>query len=292
MRRLGLLLLLAACGAPTGPAAGKTGPPTVYVVNYPLQYFAERIGGGEVRVVFPALDGDPAFWKPDGEAIAAFQSADLILLNGAGYAKWIAHASLPESRCVDTSAAFKDRFIRLEDAPTHTHGPTGAHEHGRVAFTTWLDLTQAVAQAYAIRHAFLRRWPEGGFQPRFEALRDDLLALARELGEVIPTEPVVASHPVYQYLARRHDLKLRSVHWEPETVPDAKGWSELQAILEEHPAKLMLWEGTPMPETVRRLAALGLKSAVFDPCGNVPARGDFLDVMQRNVANLKRARAD
>ena len=27
---------------------------TVYVVNYPLQYFAERIGGGHVKVVFPA----------------------------------------------------------------------------------------------------------------------------------------------------------------------------------------------------------------------------------------------
>ncbi|MBW1818522.1 MAG: hypothetical protein JRJ60_15370, partial [Deltaproteobacteria bacterium] len=33
----------------------------VYVVNYPLKYFAERVAGEYARVVFPApKDGDPA----------------------------------------------------------------------------------------------------------------------------------------------------------------------------------------------------------------------------------------
>ena len=30
--------------------------PMVYVVNYPLAYFAERIGGGQIEAVFPASD--------------------------------------------------------------------------------------------------------------------------------------------------------------------------------------------------------------------------------------------
>ena len=63
---------------------------TVYVVNYPLQFFAERIGGEHVNVVFPApADVDPAYWMPDTPTIAAYQQADLILLNGAGYARWV-----------------------------------------------------------------------------------------------------------------------------------------------------------------------------------------------------------
>lgn len=62
--------------------------PTVYVVNYPLQYFTERIGAEHVKVVLPAPAGeDPAFWKPDVNTIAAFQGADLIVINGANYAK-------------------------------------------------------------------------------------------------------------------------------------------------------------------------------------------------------------
>ncbi len=87
--------------------------PTVYVVNYPLQYFAERIGAEQVRVVFPApADEDPAFWKPDVETIAAFQAADLILINGAGYAKWLKTASLPKSKVIDTSRAFQGGLYR------------------------------------------------------------------------------------------------------------------------------------------------------------------------------------
>ena len=69
---------------------------TVYVVNYPLQYFAERIGGEHINVVFPApANVDPAYWMPDAPTIAAYQQADLILLNGARYAKWINKVTLP-----------------------------------------------------------------------------------------------------------------------------------------------------------------------------------------------------
>ncbi len=51
-------------------------PLTVFVVNYPLQYFTERIGGEHVNVVFPApTDVDPAYWMPDRPTIANFQRA-------------------------------------------------------------------------------------------------------------------------------------------------------------------------------------------------------------------------
>jgi zinc transport system substrate-binding protein len=76
---------------------------TVYVVNYPLQYFAERIAGEHATVVFPApSEVDPAFWLPDPHTIAAYQRADLILLNGATYEKWLTKATLPYARRVDT----------------------------------------------------------------------------------------------------------------------------------------------------------------------------------------------
>ena len=66
---VGVTVFTARAGAKDADA-----PLSVYVVNYPLQYFAERIGGPDVRVVFPApADGDPAFWKPSPEQIAAYQ---------------------------------------------------------------------------------------------------------------------------------------------------------------------------------------------------------------------------
>jgi len=45
---------------------------TVYTVNYPLKYFAQRIAGDRATVVFPAPpDVDPVFWMPDPETTRA-----------------------------------------------------------------------------------------------------------------------------------------------------------------------------------------------------------------------------
>ena len=269
--------------------------PTVYVVNYPLQYFAERIAGERVKVVFPApADEDPAFWKPDVDTIAAFQAADLILINGAGYAKWLKTASLPKSRMIDTSRRFKADMIAVEDEAVHTHGPAGEHAHTGTAFTTWLDFRQAAQQAQAVLEGLSRLLPahQDALQQRYAELERDLLALDARLDAIVAprrAQPLLASHPVYQYLARRHGLSLQSVLWEPEVMPEAEQWEALQSILETHAAAWMLWEGDPLPASVQKLQTLGVQSLVFDPCGNVPEQGDFLSVMQANVARLQQA---
>jgi len=153
---MGFLLLLSA------PLLLCSEPLTVYTVNYPLQYFTQRIAGDHARVVFPApADVDPAFWMPDRKTIGDYQRADLIVLNGAAYAGWVSKVSLPRLHQVDTSKAFK--------------------------------------------------------------------------------------------------------------------------------ADWMLWEKQPLPEIAQQLDSMGIGIAVFDPCANRPANGDFLSVMQQNIANLRRA---
>ena len=82
----------------------STSLPRICVVNYPLKYFSERIAGKTARVEFPVPAGvDPVYWTPGAEIIETYQKADLILLNGASYAKWINKVSLPKSKLVDTS---------------------------------------------------------------------------------------------------------------------------------------------------------------------------------------------
>ncbi|TNF89189.1 MAG: zinc ABC transporter substrate-binding protein, partial [Gammaproteobacteria bacterium] len=134
---------------------------TVYTVNYPLKYFAERIAGEHAEVVFPTpADVDPAFWKPDTVTIGAYQGADLILLNGANYAKWVGQVSLPRRRLVNTSAAFADRLIKTEAGIAHHHGAGDEHAHAGTAFTTWLDPRQALLQAEAIAQALIKKRPQ------------------------------------------------------------------------------------------------------------------------------------
>jgi zinc transport system substrate-binding protein len=263
------------------------------VVNYPLEYFAQRIAGDLLDVAFPAMVGDPALWEPMAGEVARFQEADLILLNGAGYAAWATKVSLPSARIVDTGKPISDRFIRLEDAVTHSHGPGREHEHGGLAFTTWIDPELAIEQAGAILDAFERRWPEfaDSFESGFSGLRRDLEALDADLKAITvegKPRPLITSHPVYQYLERRYGLDARSVHWEPDQVPDETMIEELREVLSTHPAGWMVWENQPVPESVTMLTGLGLQSAVFDPCGNRPESGDYLTVMQRNVQEMQR----
>jgi zinc transport system substrate-binding protein len=295
---VGLVIVFFGCGGAgpseeTSPSGTGDAKLSVYVVNYPLQYFAERIGGDRVEVHFPApSDGDPAFWSPDMATVTQYQAADLIMLNGADYAKWVPTVTLPTSKLVDTSEGFKDRIIYEEEAMTHSHGPGGEHSHGASAFTTWLDFGLAVEHAASIRDAFIKARPEyeSTFQEGFQALESDLMALDMELEALVADKsqiPLTGSHPVYQYLARRYGLDIQSVHFEPGEMPGQEGWHELEHIMQSHPAKWMLWEGEPLPETKARLEEMGVGSVVFDPCGNKPVVGDFLSLMKNNIATLK-----
>jgi zinc transport system substrate-binding protein len=269
--------------------------PQVYAVNYPLAYFAERIAGESVKVVFPVpADVDPAFWSPDAETVADYQRADLVLLNGAGYAGWLQRATLSQSRLVDTSVALADLLIAVDDTVTHSHGPGGDHSHQGSAFTTWLDMDFAISQARAVFDALVRLHPEDepDYRERLQELEKDLRELDTRLKVVadrIGDQPLLFSHPVYQYLARTYELNGRSVHWEPDETPGDDQWRELFELLSARNSAWMIWEDEPLPDTASRLEGMGIHSLVFRPCGNRPAGGNLVSVMQDNVLALERA---
>lgn len=295
---LGALALGVACAEQAKESAPQTGEDallSVYTVNEPLRTFAERIGGEHVDVVLPAPpDVDPAFWKPAPSIVAEYQRADLILANGAGYAGWTRHATLSRARLVDTSAHFADRLLAQGAGVTHGHGPEGAHTHAATAFTTWLDPTLAALQARAIAEAFIARRPgaEEDFRAGLRALEADLEALDAQLGAALRPfagRPVLFSHPVYQYLARRYGLSGHSLHWEPGEQPAASEWSRLEELLAETPASVIFFEGEPHPEVERRLAEMGVRVVVFAPGGNAASEGDWLALMRANAGRVERA---
>jgi zinc transport system substrate-binding protein len=277
---------------PVEDRADTSAPIIAYTVNYPLQYFAERIGGEHVEVVFPAPpDVDPAFWMPPPTTIAAFQEANLIIQNGAGYARWTDQASLPRGRRVNTSANFRDRWIALADDVSHGHGPQGAQNHTGTAHTTWLDPSLAKEQARAIGSALssLRPAARADFETELRSLEADLDELDRALARALApysASPVLFSHPVYQYLARRYSLTGRSLHWEPAEMPDERAWNQFERSLPEPRPRVLFFEGEPHAQAAVRLSAMGIRIIVFEPVGNRPAQGDWLSAMRSNVARL------
>jgi zinc transport system substrate-binding protein len=288
-------LLLAACGGETAPepaasAAEKTRP-LIIASNYPMYFFTREIAGDSAEVIFPSMEGDPANWKPRSDAIARMQSAQLVVLNGAAYESWLNWVSLPDGILLDTSAGIRDRLIPLEDETIHQHGPEGEHSHQGFAFTIWLDPTLAMEQASAIEQAISELVPENKethranlarLQARLSELDQELKRAFEALGE----QPLIFSHPVYQYLAARYGLNGISVHWEPGEDPGIKAWIDFQEILRRHPAKLMLWEDEATAVTTSQLEQLGVLPIPFQTASNLPLTGDYFDVMSANISRL------
>ena len=300
-----LPMLLVSCNRKEPASAAKTGDgrdvPVIYTTTYPMQYFAERIGRGKVLVFCPVPGDQAAFLQTvNADMIRAYQNADLIVINGAGYDSWIEMLFLAESRIVDTSKPFEKDFIIVRNTVTHSHGPAGAHSHGRLDGHTWLDPVYAKIQAEEIKKAMTEHFPAHAaeFEEGFSSLAGDLEKLDRllaELSKQYDGRPILASHPSYSYLARRYKWNVVDLDpgLDPTRMPDDTTLEEIKRVLKTHPAKYILWEACPSDEVARRSEGeLGLKGVVFSPCkelGEEDRRSGrhYVKIMKENVANIR-----
>ncbi len=266
--------------------------PVVAAANYPLAYFAERLGGGAADVLFPVpADADPSFWRPGIADIAAIQSADVIALNGAGFATWPTKASLPRSRTVNTSAGFSERLIKT-DTVTHSHGDGGQHSHTDTASYTWLDFTLASEQAGTLADAMMRQMPDqaDAIAANRDALLGDLAGLnthAATVGATAGSTAIITSHPRYQYFGAAYGLDISAVDWDANEDPSAAQWAALEDTIAATGAAVFIWEAEPATASRERMATLGLTDVVFPPLANRPAEGDFLTLMETSLQQLE-----
>lgn len=286
--------LLVACTdkEPVSPdSVASNRKPVVITSNYPLYFFTREIAGENIDVSFPTIEGDPAMWAPSGEDIGKLQNADLLILNGAGYESWLAFTTLPDGLILDTTAQLQDMLLPIENETVHQHGPAGEHSHQGTAFTTWLDPRLAIEQVRVIMQGLSRLAPEHSesFKSNFEKLNQRLLQLDQSMAQafaVLGPQPVIFSHPVYQYLQQRYSINGRSVHWEPDVEPGTREWIDFGNLLREHPAEIMIWEASPADAVLAKLDQVGVRSAVFNPAGNQPDQGDYFVVMEENLRRL------
>ena len=233
---------------------------------------------------------DPSFWRPSIADISAVQAGDLILLNGAGFATWIDRVSLPRARLVDTSAGIRDQFIVTETI-THSHGDGGEHSHEGLASYLWLDPLLAIAQAEAIATALIARdlVPQSQVEARLTDIRADMSALDARVQTALSNLEgleIIATHPRYQYFARRYNLSITALDWDVGAMPTPEQLANLDRLAAQQGAQVLIWEAQPLPEAVQAIEALGLQSVVFEPWARKGVDGTFLAAYETAVSAI------
>ncbi|WP_416235941.1 metal ABC transporter solute-binding protein, Zn/Mn family [Psychrobacillus psychrodurans] len=136
-----LLLLLAACGNNEENVATKDQQVQIYTTVYPLQYFAERIGGESVNVssIYPAGANEHTF-EPTQKDMMALADADLFFYIGLGLEGFVDNAkkTLAEEnvKMVATVDAVSDEQLE-ESLHVHEEATTEeSHDHEHEEATT------------------------------------------------------------------------------------------------------------------------------------------------------------
>lgn len=278
--------------------ADDVGKLVVYTTFYPTEYFTQRIAGDLVEVVNPVPDdADAISWQPDRKSLIAYQQADLIILNGAEFEKWVGQVTLPEDKIVNTAQPFDHRFITIENAVTHSHGAGHTHSHEGLDGHTWVDPVNAKAQAKEIAKVLTKRLPnhKRALKAGYEALASDLDALDsifKNYRKSYDKQPIFMSHPAYNYIAKRYRWNIVNLDLDPQQMPTLAQLADINAKLKKHDAKYLIWESEPDADIAERIEhETGLHSIVFTPLELLSqeqrtAGVDYLDVMQQNVKNI------
>lgn len=286
---------LFACGGQDSMPDPGAGPPLVVTTFAPTEYLAARLAGPAAEVVcdLPG-DADALFWEPDDAALRRMQGADLVVLFGAGMDAWRERVSLPSSRVVVAAERFRPQWIEFESSVVHSHGGGERHAHTGTDPHAWVDPLLLLEAGRAVHEGLagvVDADERAGLDARLAELEADLRALNDGFAALALPEGewLYASHPAYDYLARRHGWPVVNLDLDPEEAPAEDVVQTVALQLERRPGRLVLWEAEPVAAARAALAELGLESVLFSPAEIVAGEDDVLAVQRANLARLAAA---
>ena len=164
----------------------------------------------------------------------AIESADLVLINGAGLEDFMEDALEKASVVVDTSHG-----LELESGHVHEHD----HDHGHVHEEDphiWLSPNNAKVMAENICRGLSSRYPqlEAQFQSNLNALLADLDALqayGEEKLASLSSRDLITFHDGFTYLAESFDLHIvKAIEEESGSEASARELVEMITLVQEH----------------------------------------------------------
>jgi zinc transport system substrate-binding protein len=282
--RIVLILVLAGALAGCGASSAVKGRKSVVAAFYPLAYAAQRVGGPEFEVENLTPPGsEPHDLELAPRTVALIATASIVLYLGHGFQPAV-------------EAAVKDARGTIVDVLSGLplHAGTGGAENLDADPHVWLDpilFAQIVERIGDVLHT----------PARADRLIADLHRLDRGYRTGLAhcaRREIVTSHAAFGYLAQRYGLmQVPITGLTPESEPTARQLANVVKLVRRTHATTVFFETLVSPRLARTVAReVGAHTAVLDPIeGLTPAeqaRGeDYLSLMRRNLATLRRALA-
>ncbi|WP_432352545.1 metal ABC transporter solute-binding protein, Zn/Mn family [Sporosarcina sp. A2] len=309
---LGLLLLtlalsLAACGNKdtTADDTVANGKLDVYTTVYPLQYFAERIGGDTVSVqsIYPA-GADEHTFDPTQKEMMKLADADLFFYVGLGLEGFVDNAEktlknqhvtlLPTGDNIDPSKLMEGHHHDA-DEEEHAHGAEHVDPH------VWISPVLSLDLAAAVRDGLIEKAPNNKelYETNYESLKTDLQSLDSEFAEMTKnasSKTFFVSHAAFGYLADQYGLEQISVAGlNTQSEPSQKELAHIVAEAKEKHVKTILFEqnvSSKLTKVVQK--EIGADSAILHNLSvltkeDLANKEDYFTLMKRNIQVLSEA---
>ncbi|MDX3224378.1 metal ABC transporter substrate-binding protein [Streptomyces sp. ME19-01-6] len=298
---LGLATTLTACSADA--TDGRTdGKLDVVASFYPMQFLAERIGGGHVHVSSLTKPGA----EPHDLDISARQTADLSKAGLVVYLKGLQPAvdaaiGQAEPKHVADAAS----FTTLEDHGTEVEGDEHGHdehEHAEDAGSDphiWLDPVRYAQVAEGVGKALQKADPDNAadYKKNTAALVKQLGALNDDFKTGLKSrtsDTFITTHAAFGYLAERYGLRQEAISGiDPESEPSPARMKALHAVAKKEKVGTVFFETLVSDKTAKTLAGdLRLRTDVLDPIEGISDKSkgdDYFEVMHANLKALETA---
>lgn len=290
----GIMLLCGCTQNETGSGSFQEEDKIAVVTTiYPMYDFVSNIAKDRAEIINLVPAGtEPHDFELSTRDMQLMEQADMFVYNGAGMEHFVDKTleAVSNEKLVVVEAAEQ---INAESAQADSDVEEDPH--------TWLSPVNAIAEAEAIKDAFIRLDEENAdyYQENFEAYKEKLEALDAQYREELKNlskDTIVVAHEAFGYLCAEYGLKQEAIEGLiPESEPDAARMKELIDFSREHEIKVIFFEELVSPKVAQAIAdEVGAETAVLNPIEGLTAEQqeaglDYISIMEQNLEALKRA---
>lgn len=323
---LATLSLLVACGDNSENKDANTPDDkiSVYTTVYPLQYFAERIGGDyiEVASIYPAGANEHSF-EPTQKDMMNLADADLFFYIGLGLEGFVENAektlAKEDVKLVAVANEISDKDLAISTGAGHSHDEEiveeehdhdhheeatdnhDEHDHSDVDPHVWLSPELSKDLALSIKNELIALLPEqeATFTANYDALvveLDDLNKKFTDLATTAKTKTFFVSHAAFGYIAGSYGLQQVPISGlNSQSEPSQKELTQIVEKAKEQDVHYILIEqnvSSKLSEVIQH--EIGAKSLVLHNLSvltteDVKNNETYFSLMERNIETLNTA---